>query len=144
MPNTLWVAIAGIFVMLFMTFWIAMMHEWSYHSPDCLRLRRPVEDAPPPYLYISFHGAPDPLADFCTGLGAVQRFALTGAYIGPATDQLAALVVTLSRSAAWAIAWGEYIRTNVEAMWPGIEIPVSHTLTRDTTGQSGTHSHRGF
>ena len=92
MPNTLWVAIAGIFVMLFMTFWIAMMHEWSYHSPDCLRLRRPVEDAPPPYLYISFHGAPDPLADFCTGLGAVQRFALTGAYIGPATDQLAALV----------------------------------------------------
>ena len=92
MPRVLFVAIAGIFLMLGATFLIAMLHEVSHFSPDCLRLHRTLEDLPAPYLYISLHGASDPLSDICTGLGAVQRFSLTGAYIGPATDQISAMV----------------------------------------------------
>ena len=88
----LFVAIAGIFLMLGATFLIAMLHEVSHFSPDCLRLHRTLEDLPAPYLYISLHGASDPLSDICTGLGAVQRFSLMGAYIGPATDQISAMV----------------------------------------------------
>jgi len=91
-PASLWLAISGIFVMLMLTLAHAVVQEAIYNSPDCLRLPLPLSDAPPPYLYISFHGADEPLSQLCTGTGAVQRFSLQGEYVGPATDQRAALV----------------------------------------------------
>ena len=93
-PRSLRVAVGGIFVTLFVTLLQALSKEAEYNSADCLRLKTEanVESAPPPYLYVSFHGTNTPLADLCTGVGAVQRFSLSGAYAGPATDQRAALV----------------------------------------------------
>lgn len=86
------VAIVGVLVTLLLTLFQALVHEVQYNSPDCMRLKLPLQEAPPPYLYISFHGSPDPLGGLCSGVGAVHRFSLTGAYQGPATDQRAALV----------------------------------------------------
>ena len=82
----------GVLVTLLLTLFQALVHEVQYNSPDCMRLKLPLQEAPPPYLYISFHGSPDPLGGLCSGVGAVHRFSLTGAYQGPATDQRAALV----------------------------------------------------
>ena len=87
------VAIIGVLVTLGCTVVHALATEIKYHSADCMRLTdRVAMDLPPPYLYISFHGLPNPLCNLCSGEGAVHRFTLTGAYVGPATDQRAALV----------------------------------------------------
>lgn len=90
--TSLRLAICGIFVMLMLTLAHAVVQEAVYNSEDCLRLPLPLSEAPPPYLYISFHGADEPLSQLCAGTGAVQRFSLQGEYVGPATDQRAALV----------------------------------------------------
>ena len=78
---------------LLLTLYEAVEHEIAYNSASCLQLKhRPLVDAPPPYLYVTFHGSADPLSSLCSGVGAVQRFSLAGEYVGPATDQRAALV----------------------------------------------------
>ena len=91
-PISPWAAIVGVLATLLLTLFQALAHEVEYNSPGCLRLKRPLVDAPPPYLYVSFHGSADPLGGLCSGVGAVQRFSLAGEYVGPATDQRAALV----------------------------------------------------
>ena len=84
----------GIFATLAITLLRAVHQEAEYASSSCLQLRDfQLTDALPPYFYITFHGPPDALAGMCRGTGAVQRFSVnTGAYVGPATDQRAALV----------------------------------------------------
>ena len=72
------VAIVGVLVTLLLTLFQALVHEVQYNSPDCMRLKLPLQEAPPPYLYISFHGSPDPLGGLCSGVGAVHRFSSRG------------------------------------------------------------------
>ena len=65
--------------------------EMHVHSDACARLDLPLLDfAPPPFLYISFHGASNPLRAPCAdgrGVNGIHRFTLGGGYAGPATDE---------------------------------------------------------
>jgi uncharacterized membrane protein YidH (DUF202 family) len=93
LPIPPWIACISIWTTLAMTFLQAALHEVVIRSPECLQLGPLAQDpAPPPYLYITFHGADNPSEVLCEGTGAVQRFTLDGGYVGPATDQVAAMV----------------------------------------------------
>ncbi len=73
-------------------------HEWWFHAQDCSSLQgfELHPDAPRPHAFITFHGSRDPRAALChpsRGVSGVHAFSIVdGTYVGPVTDQLAALV----------------------------------------------------